>query len=101
MAQEFSKDELTQYSAEHRYGYEMLVRMAPYWRSFLLDEHELAQRKLIEDNARSHSSLYTFAAKITGIEVGQIEAIWETGDFITIAPPFNKEDYQQAFRPTE
>jgi len=95
MAREFSKDELAEYSAQHQHGYESLVRMAPYWRSFMLDEHELAQRQLLEENTRSNATLFRFAAKLTGIEMSRIDSVCETGDFITIVPVFDIREWRE------
>ncbi len=95
MAQEFSREELADYSLRHGNGYETIVAMHPYWRSFLLEEHERAHRDIIEGNSRSHTTLYRFAARVTGIEISEIEAICQTGDFISIIPNPETHSFQQ------
>lgn len=94
MAQEFTKEQLADYSLRNGNGFDTLASMHPYWRSFLLDEYERAQRTIIEGNSRSHTTLYAFAAKISGIKVSEIEAVCETGDFMSIIPNPESHSFQ-------
>jgi hypothetical protein len=84
MAIEFNKAELAEYSSQNGYGYEMLIQMHPYWRSFLLDEHEKARLNIINGNSRSYKTVFSFVAKLTGIDSSQIDSVGDTGNFISI-----------------
>ncbi len=101
MAAEFSREELAEYSAQNKHGYETLALMAPYWRSFLLDKAEKARLEMLDRNTRrlgSNAIYFSFAAKVTGIAVEQIESVGHTGDFITIVPTPDVCTFQEFLR---
>lgn len=87
MATELSGEELEQLASVAPGKYSIQRAMSPFWKNFLLDDHDHAKIDLAETNATGLDSAYlNLISRITGVESPQIGSFILDEDVITIVP---------------